>query len=101
MTAAASSESEYVALAEMVNELQYLQHVNDFIIPPIEIRIKNHDDNEAVKIANNRFSRRRSRHVDVKHHIIRGEMDEGVVHLEYVQSGKQHAEKNSKLQKKA
>ena len=61
-----------MALAEMVNELRFLRQVKEFMMPPIDIRIKIHEDNKgAIKMAKNRFSSRRTRHVDVKHHIIR------------------------------
>ena len=36
MTAAASSESEYVALAEYINELRLLRQVKGFLTPPID-----------------------------------------------------------------
>ena len=73
MTAAASSESEYyVALAEVVNKLRFLRQVKGFLTPPIDDNIIIRKDNEgAIKIATNRFSSRSTRHVDVKHHIVR------------------------------
>ena len=40
----------------------------------------------------NRFSSRRTRHMDVKHHIVRDAIDGGIVHVEYVRSGEQHAD---------
>ena len=36
MTAAASSESEYVSLAEYINELRLLRQVEGFLTPPID-----------------------------------------------------------------
>ena len=81
--AAATSESEYVALAEValaetVNELRSLRQVKEFMAPPIDIDIKIHeDDGGAIKRATNRFSSRWTRHVDVKHHIVRDAIDEG------------------------
>ena len=36
MTAAALSESEYVTLAEVVNELRFLRPVKGFLTPPID-----------------------------------------------------------------
>ena len=93
VTAAASSESEYVALSEMVNELRFLRQVKEFMEPPIDERIRIHEDNEgAIKMAKNRFSSRRTRHVDVKHHIVRDAIDGGVVSVEHVRSEEQHAD---------
>ena len=72
VTAAASSESEYVALIEVVNGLRFLRQVKGFLTPPIDDNIIIKEDNEgAIKMATNRFSSRRTSHVDVKHHIVR------------------------------
>ena len=65
-TAAASSKSEYVVLAEVVNELRFLRQVKGFLTPPIADNIIIREDNEgAIKMATNRFCSRRTRHVDV------------------------------------
>ena len=90
MTAAASSESEYVALAEVVNELRFLRQVKGFLTPPIDNIIFREDNEGAIKMATNRFSSRRTRHVDVKHHIVHDAVESGVVRIDYVNSGEQH-----------
>ena len=72
MTAAASFELEYVALSEVVKGLSFPRQVKIFLTPPIDVNILVREDNEgAVKMATDRFSSRRTRHVDVKHHIVR------------------------------
>ena len=66
MTLAAPSESEYVSLAEVVNELRFLRQVEGFLTPPTNDNIIIREDDEgAIKMATNRFSSRRTRHVDV------------------------------------
>ena len=93
VTAAASSESEYVALAEVVNELRFLRQVKDFLTPPIDDSIVIREDNEgAIKMATNRFSSRRTRHMDVKHDIVRVAVESDVVNIHYVKSGDQHVD---------
>ena len=93
VTAAASSESKYVALAEVANELRFLRQVKGFSTPPIDDTIVTREDNEgAIKMATNHFSSRRTRHVDVKHHIVRDAVESGVVQTHYVKSGEQHAD---------
>ena len=65
---AASSESEYVALAVVVNWLCFHRQVKGFVKPPISDNIGIREDNEGgIKMATNHFSSRRTRHVDVKH----------------------------------
>ena len=87
MTAAALSESEYVALAEVVNELRFLRQMKGFLTPPIDdmSNIIIREDNEgAIKMATNRFSSKRTGHVDVKHHIVSDAVESGVVRIHYV-----------------
>ena len=77
ITARATSESEYVALAKIVNGLRFLRQVKACIVPPIDNNIRVHEDNEGViKMTENRFSSRRTRHIDVKHHMVRDAVDE-------------------------
>ena len=93
MNAAVTFESEYVALAEGVNETCFLQHVMSFMMAPLDLGIKIHEDNEAaIRMVNNRCSSRRTRHIEVKHHIIQDTVDEGIVRVVCVQSGEQHAD---------
>ena len=80
VTAAASSESEYVALEEVVNELLFLPKVKGFLTPPIDDNVIVREGNEgAIKMATNHFSSRRTRQMDVKHCIFRGAVETGVV----------------------
>ena len=82
-----------MALAEVVNELRFLRQVKGFLTPPIDDDIIIREDNEgAIKMATNRFSSRRTRPVDVKHHIVRDAIESGVVRIHYVKSGEQLAD---------
>ena len=93
VAATASSESEYVALAEVVNELHFLRQVKGFLTPPIDDNsITREDNEEAIRMATNRCSSRHTRHVDVKHHIPRDAVESGVVRTHYVKSEEQHAD---------
>ena len=93
MTAAASSESEYVAPAGVVNEHRFLRQMKGFLMPPIDDSTIIREYNEgAIKMATNRSSSRRTRHVDVKRHIVRDAVESGVVRVHYVKSGEQHAD---------
>lgn len=54
VTAAASSESEFVTLSEMVKK-QFLRHVKEFMAPPMDKHIEVYEDNKiAIKMAKNR-----------------------------------------------
>ena len=64
-----------------------------FMVPPIDYSIRVHEDNEgAIKVADNMFSSRRTRHIDVKHHMVRDVVDGGIIRVDYVKSREQHAD---------
>ena len=89
----ATSESKYVALAEIVNELRFLRQVKAFMVPPIDYNIRVREDNEsAIKMAENKVSSRRTRHIDVKHHMVWDAVNGGIVCVEFVKSGEQHTD---------
>ena len=94
VTATATPESEYVALVEIVNELHFLRLVKAFMVPPIDYNVRVHEDNEgAIKMTENSFHSRRTRHIDVKHHnMVRDALDGGIIRVEYVKTGEQHAD---------
>ena len=67
-----TSESEYVPLAEEINEVRFLQQVKTFMMLPKDYEMGIQEDNEGtIKMKSNRFSSRRTRHIDMKHSIIR------------------------------
>ena len=82
-----------VALAEVLNDLCFLRQVKGFLTPPSDDNTIIRKDNKgAIKMTTNRFSSRRTRHVDVKHHIVRDAVESGIVRIHYVKSGEQHAD---------
>ena len=90
VTATATFESKYVALAEIVNDLRFLRQVKEFMVPPVDYSIRVHEDNEsAIKMADNEFRSRQTRHIDVKHHMVWDAVDGGTIRVEYVKSGEQ------------
>ena len=94
VTAAGTSEAEYVALAEAIKEVLFLRQVQEFLEPLMRVDAVNvYEDNEgAIKLATNKHSSRRTKHIDVKHHLVRGACDAGKVRVVYVRSEDQHAD---------
>ena len=87
------SESEHVALAEIANVLRCIRQVKAFRVTRFDYNIRVHEDNvSTIKMAENRFSSRRTRHIDVKHHLIRDAVGVGIIRVVYIKSGKQHAD---------
>ena len=77
VTASGTSEAEYVALAEVVKEVIFSRQVRDFMEPSMRVGAVNvFEDNEgAIKLATNKHASGRTKHIDVKHHLVRDASD--------------------------
>ncbi|CAM9832049.1 unnamed protein product, partial [Ascophyllum nodosum] len=99
VTASGTSEAEYVALSEVVKEVLFLRKVQEFMEPSMRVGAVNvFEDNEgAIKLATNKHASRRTKHIDVKHHLVRDASDARKVRVAYVRSEDQHADLLTKL----
>ena len=93
VTASGTSETEYVALSEAVNEAIFLRQVQGFMVPSMRIGTVNvFEDNEgAIKLAVNIHASRRAKHIDMKQHLVRDACDAGKVRVVYARTEDQHA----------
>ena len=94
MTASGTSEAEYVAFSEAVKEVTFLRQVQDFMEPSMRISAANvfEDNEEVIKLAINKHAARSTKHIDVKHHLVRDACDAGKVRVVYVRTEDQHAD---------
>ena len=62
--------------------------------PPIKVgAVSVFEDNEgAIKLATNKHASRRTKHIDVKHHLVRNASDARKARVAYVRSEDQHAD---------
>ena len=90
-TASATSEAEYVALSEVVKEVLFLRQMQEFTEPSMRVGAVNvFENNEgAITLATNKHASRRTKHIDVKHHLMRDASDARKVRVAYVRSGDQ------------
>lgn len=91
--AASSTEAEYMALYEAAREAMWLrslaESINLKIINPIVI----YEDNMGcIAIANNPTNHDRTKHINIKYHFSRDQIEKHVIKLEYVCTGKQIAD---------
>ena len=86
--------AEDVALSEVVKEVLFLRHVQEFMEPSMRVGAVNvFEDNEgAIKLATNKHASRRTKRIDVKHHLVRDASDARKVRVAYVRSEDQHAD---------
>ena len=94
VTASGTSEAEYVALSEVVKIVLFLRQVQEFMGPSMRVGAVNvFEDNEgAIKLATNKYASRRTKHIDVKHHLVRDVSDARNLIVAYVRSEDQHAD---------
>ena len=94
MTASGTSEAEYVSLSEVVKEVICLRQVHEFMEPSMRVGAVNvFENNErAIKLATNKHASHRSKHIVVKHHLVRDASDARKVRVAYVRSEDQHAD---------
>ena len=93
VTASGTSEAECIALSEVVKEVLFLRQVQEFMEPSMRVGAVNmFEYNEgAIKLATNQHASRRTKHIDVKHHLVRDVSDARKVRVAYVRSEDQHA----------
>ena len=82
--ALSTCEAEYISLASAVQETKFLKQLcKDMNIATDDVLI--HVDNQGtINLAKNPVNHQRSKHIDIKYHFIRSEIQAGTVKLEYI-----------------
>ena len=82
-----STEAEYVALCDVVREVKFITQVlislNIEFKKPINVYV---DNIGAIFLTENRNSGEKTKHIDVKYHYIREQIDEGLIQVRFVKS---------------
>jgi hypothetical protein len=95
--AISSTEAEYMALTEGVNEAIYLrQLLEDLHLPQNQPTIIHEDNQGALKLASNPMHHRRTKHIAVRYHHIRHHVERGTVKLVYINTTGQLADSLTK-----
>ena len=89
-----TTEAEYIAMADSVKDALFIRDVLVFLAPSREgNRIVVREDNAgAISLANNPLSSARSRHIDVRYHFLRENVDEGEIMVLHVRTEQQRAD---------
>ena len=92
--ASGTSEAEYDALSEVEKEVLFLRQMQEFMEPSMRVGAVNvFEDNEgALKLATNKHASRRTKNIDVKHHLVRDASDARNIRVAYMRSGDQHVD---------
>ena len=92
--ALATSEAEYVAMAQGVKTALFTRAVLAFLQPQLVGRIVDlfEDNQGAIAVAENPISGGRTKHIDVRYHFIRELVKHKVITIKYTDSRNQHAD---------
>ena len=94
VVALSSTESEYLAVGDIVKEALFLRNILEFFDPGQSmVSIPVHEDNAgSIKLVESPLSSARSRHIDIRHHFVRGLCENGIIRMVYVPTDQQHAD---------
>ena len=87
IVALSSTEAEYVAVTDAMKEGNYLRQLLADMTGSKKQAIRLHADNQgAIALSKNAVHHKRTKHIDIRYHFIRYEVDNNIVHLVYVPS---------------
>ena len=78
-----TTEAEYVALSETTKELMWLRRL-DNVEEGKHPTLLRGDNQGSIKLAEDPQYRRRTRHIHVRYHYVREQIEIGNIHVEYV-----------------
>jgi DNA-dependent RNA polymerase auxiliary subunit epsilon len=91
--ALSTCEAEYMSLSSAIQEAKFLsQLLNDFLVEssnPVSLYC---DNQGAIALAKNPVQHQRSKHIDIRYHFIRQEIQKGSVNVMYVTSNENVAD---------
>lgn len=91
--AISSTESEYMAISDIVTEILWIKSILVFLqIDVSEPTIIHEDNQSSIKLAQNPEHHKRTKHIDVKFHFIREKIQNGDIQLKYVNTLEQLAD---------
>lgn len=91
--AASSTEAEYMALFEAVREAIWLKSFLNELKIEINDPIKIFEDNQGcISIAKNPSCHKRSKHIDIKYHFSREQIEKKLITIEYIPTAEQLAD---------
>ena len=82
-----STEAEYIAAAQCLQEMLFLKQVLEEINQNLKLPMKIMIDNTAAMELGNKWSAgKRTKHIDVRYHLLRDMINVGIFELDFVRS---------------
>jgi hypothetical protein len=93
VVAQSTAEAEYVALAAVTQEAQALRKLYQTLgLPPVKPTKIWEDNQAAIAIAENPINYKRTKHIDVKYHYTRDQLEKGTIEIAYCATDDQLAD---------
>ena len=91
IVALSTIEAEYVAASSCCAQILWIRHqLEDYGVKLDKVPIKC-ENNSAINLSKNLVLYSRSKHIDVRHHFIKGQVLNGTIFLDYVSTDNQIA----------
>ena len=91
--ALSTAEAELMAIVEVVKEVKWMYQLLEEMYFKVELPVQIYIDNQsAIKIAQNDIEHDRTKHIDIKYHFLKKEVEEKRVNLNWVSTEKQLAD---------
>ena len=91
--ALSTCEAEYMALSSAVQEAKFLiQLAEDLELAGLNSVTLHVDNQGAIALAKNPVHHQRSKHIDIRYHFVRSEVQRGLINLKYVASSENIAD---------
>ncbi len=88
-----STEAEYVALASATTQTVWLRRLlRDLGAEPTKPTLIYEDNQGCIALTKNPVGHKRSKHIDIKYHYAREQVEMGIVRLQYIESKEQVAD---------
>ena len=92
-----TTEAEYVALSEAAREATWLRTMlYELGFACIYPTIINEDNQGCIAISKNRRTDRRTKHIDIRHHYVRDQIEQGTINVQYCPTEKMIADAMTK-----
>lgn len=91
--ALSTTEVEHLALINGVKEAMLTENIVAFVVPEVQGNIRVLEDSQGgIALVENPLSCARSKHLDVRHHFVRGLLKAEKIQLVYVSTKEKHAD---------
>jgi hypothetical protein len=87
-----SMEAEYIAITAAIKEAQWLAKLEEELMMKQKKMVIFEDNQSTIKTAKNEIHTERSKHIDVRYHFVREQVQNGAIEIKYCPTGEMTAD---------